>query len=356
MAYIEYKAGVAAANVRRFRDAFGGDFFYAVKANPTRALLEDFLHSGIAGFDVASVTEIECVREVSRTVPIICTHPVKTRDEIAAAFGTWGVRSFVVDSARELQKIKEICTIAELEVFVRVRTIDHSDMSNGDAREKFGASLEKAAVLLRDIRNAGATPSVSFHLGFSPTDSSSYRQVVTRIARMLDRHSLSVNRISIGGGFPMPQPRPDGAADRDCIPSAASLQGVHDVLRTVEFIAEPGRALAGTTMDLVVEVLLAEDGRVFIDDGVYTTLLDSAVMGKVFRISVETPGKSPATAPVTIFGRTCDSLDRLPGRYDLPVDLKDGDRLRIACVGAYGTGLTQNFNGLSTAPPLHRLA
>lgn len=355
MTHIEYKSHVATENVRRFREAFGGDFFYAVKANPMPDVLQDFYQSGIAGFDVASVDEIARVRKLSPTVPVICTHPVKTRDEIAELFWTWHVRSFVVDSFQELKKISDICTVRELEIFVRVKTLEGAETCKDAPLEKFGASMEDASRLLAAIHDMGATPSASFHLGFTPTGAGSYRQVVTRIGTIIERHGRSVNRISIGGGFPMMPSPLDGAADVEGVARHDSLQQSHVSLRNMTFIAEPGRALVADTMDLIVDILLVEGGRIFIDDGVYTTLLDAALMGKDFRISVETPGKSASTARFTIFGRTCDSVDRLPRPYELPRDLEEGDQLRVHSVGAYGPCLTHNFNGVSTAPPLHRL-
>ena len=46
-----------------------------------------------------------------------------------------------------------------------------------------------------------------------------------------------------------------------------------------------------------------------------------------------------------VFGPTCDSVDRLPPRFHLPIDLRDGDWIEFDQVGAYSSALTTSFNG-----------
>ena len=53
---------------------------------------------------------------------------------------------------------------------------------------------------------------------------------------------------------------------------------------------------------------------------------------------------SPA-ADFTVFGPTCDSLDRLPGSVRLPRTIQDGDYILISGMGAYSSATCTPFNG-----------
>ena len=55
--------------------------------------------------------------------------------------------------------------------------------------------------------------------------------------------------------------------------------------------------------------------------------------------------RTGAPLPRTIFGPTCDSLDRLPGTPALPADTAEGDWLIWQSMGAYVTGVSTLFNG-----------
>ena len=48
-----------------FQDNLKADVFYAVKANPSRWVIETLVEQGVNAFDVASLAEIELVRSVS---------------------------------------------------------------------------------------------------------------------------------------------------------------------------------------------------------------------------------------------------------------------------------------------------
>ncbi len=47
----------------------------------------------------------------------------------------------------------------------------------------------------------------------------------------------------------------------------------------------------------------------------------------------------------TLFGPTCDSLDRMDGGFWLPEDIAEGDWIEIGQLGAYGATLRTAFNG-----------
>ena len=79
---------------RWFQDNLKADVFYAVKANPSRWVIETLVESGVTAFDVASLAEIELVRSVSADARLAFMHPVKSRGAITRAYFDHGVRTF----------------------------------------------------------------------------------------------------------------------------------------------------------------------------------------------------------------------------------------------------------------------
>lgn len=75
---------------RWFQDNLKADVFYAVKANPSRWVIETLVEAGVRGFDVASIAEIELVRSVSDDVRLAFMHPVKSRSAITKAYFDYG--------------------------------------------------------------------------------------------------------------------------------------------------------------------------------------------------------------------------------------------------------------------------
>jgi ornithine decarboxylase len=51
------------------------------------------------------------------------------------------------------------------------------------------------------------------------------------------------------------------------------------------------------------------------------------------------------TSPKTVFGPTCDPLDVLPEKLELPKDIEEGDFIEFGTLGAYGCATMTRFNG-----------
>ncbi len=52
-----------------------------------------------------------------------------------------------------------------------------------------------------------------------------------------------------------------------------------------------------------------------------------------------------ASKPWKVFAPTCDPLDVLPARFDLPVDIRDEDDIAFGTLGACGIVTSTRFNG-----------
>ncbi|RVT85505.1 type III PLP-dependent enzyme [Rhodobacteraceae bacterium CCMM004] len=330
---------------RAFLAGFPGLVTYAVKANPDEAVVANLSAAGIAGFDVASVPEIEMVRRIAPSAALHYNNPVRTRREIAAAVAL-GVGSFSVDADSELDKLIALVP-AGAEISVRFKLPVKG--AAYDFGAKFGATVEAAAPLLARAAAAGFRPSLTFHPGTQCTDPAAWRAYIAAAAGIARAAAVRLHRLNVGGGFPshrLSGPAPELSAIFDEIARAtAAAFGAN----APALVCEPGRALVAEAFTLATEVRAVRDGgHVFLDDGIYGGLAELPLIGIIDRITVLDGDLRPRTgAPVprVIFGPTCDSMDRLPGEVALPGDIAEGDRVLFAGMGAYCTATCTRFNG-----------
>ncbi len=326
-----------------FVAAFPGDVLYAVKCNPDPSVLRALWDGGVRHFDCASIAEVALVRSLLPTADIHFMHPVKSRPAIAQAYHDHGVRDFVFDSAAELGKIlHETGDASDLGLMVRIAL--PAGPARYDLSGKFGAEPEKAAALLRAARPLARTLGVSFHVGSQCLDPLAWRAAIRLAGAVVRQAGVAIEVLDVGGGFPVAYPDaappPLGAFVAEIEAAADSLG-----LPNLRLWAEPGRALAAGAMSLVVQVQGRRGGMLFINDGIYGSLSDAGAPG--FRYPARLLRAS--TAPVQdfgFFGPTCDSADRMAGPFPLPADVREGDWIEIATLGAYGACLRTGFNGL----------
>ena len=112
-------------------------------------------------------------------------------------------------------------------------------------------------------------------------------------------------------------------------------------------ICEPGRALVAEAESLIVKVDLRKGDELYINDGGYGALYDSAQLGFVFPVRLIREGLDPnePLLPFEFWGPTCDSIDHMKGPFLLPASVREGDYIEIGNIGAYGRALASRFNG-----------
>jgi ornithine decarboxylase len=227
---------------RAFRTAFPGRTLYAVKCNPHPRVIQLLAESGIRDFDVASLAEIELVRELVPEAGLYFMHPVKDREAIREAYTRFGVRSYVVDHADELEKLFEETGGHDLQVFVRVETPKARDVLYHLAA-KFGAPPDEAAQLLRLAASRGARTALTFHVGSQCLDPKAYRTAFELLGEVLRQAESPLDCIDVGGGFPHAYPGVEAPPLADYVSEIrAGLQGL-SLETTPPLLAEPGRAL-----------------------------------------------------------------------------------------------------------------
>ncbi len=331
-----------------FNHQFPGRVAFAVKSNPNKLALTTLWNSGIRCFDVASIAEVELVNSLFPEAKQYFMHPVKSRQAIHRSYFDYGVRAFSLDSMEELYKILETTDNAQdLELFVRLHIPnEHAAL---ELSSKFGVHLEKADELLRITEAVCAKLGVCFHIGSQNLDPEDFHTALAQVKGLVDRAGVSIDVLDVGGGFP--------AAYPGFMPPA--LKGYMDAIKqsikaldfgNVELLCEPGRALVAEGGSLIVQVHARRDNALYINDGTYGSLFDAGQLKWNYPLRAIRPnGKfSGEMVDYTFYGPTCDSMDVMNGPFRLPADMQEGDWIEIGQMGAYGSAMRSDFNGLGS--------
>jgi ornithine decarboxylase len=313
------------------------------------------LHGSI-GFDCASAKEID---DALRHVPaarILYAQPCKRVEDVATA-ATLGVRTTVVDSVEEVEKL------AGWKGQVYVRMLVEDKGSKQPFGKKFGAPLAWVPRIAEAARVHGVSLSgLSFHVGSECQDPAQYTEAIEecgRASRILQSRGFSTEVVDVGGGF-----LPD---ERSFVAVAARIrESMKQWDPATRWVAEPGRFLASPTHTLYTKVIGKKrvwygdttDGgpkdeyvdptwRITVDESVYGSFSNIPFDGqKPVLERVETDYRRTVTKarPTMVFGRTCDSADLISNSAKLP-EVNVGDWLRIPNMGAYTTVTASEFNG-----------
>ncbi len=356
---------VVEANVQRWRRSLPTtELFFAVKANNDPLILH-YLNSLGCCFDTASAYEMQLVAALGVTGDrMILSHPAKDAATLAAMqkYRPW---AFVADKEKEIGRVRQAGVPSgdyAPAVFVRIRA--DSQNVNANLSEKFGCRPERAVEVLKFSRDAGFQQfGLSFHVGTQCYEASNYRRALTacrKIAADARDSGILVETIDIGGGYC------DGRVAQEKNTTHDELfeqigRDVAELGQGFRLLGEPGRYIVADAGTIIVQVLSEYSSdqtrrRIVIDEHVYGGLSGHWHDGRIFDFIPLRPAGakpfSPFRSVCTIFGATCDSIDRFDGEgrlTKLPADLDVGDFLLIPCAGAYSNSAGSSFNGLEPA-------
>ena len=329
-----------------FQNKFPGKILYSVKTNPHPVVLETLLDSGIKHYDVASIKEIETIKNLNPEVECSYMHTVKSREDIKEAYFKYNIKTFALDTKDELIKIIESTNHAkDLRLFVRVSVSnEHAEI---DLSKKFGAITSEAAGLLRLGKQYAYKLGLSFHVGSQCMHPISYAKGISEIGNIIKRTKIVPDIINVGGGFPTIYP--------DLVPQP--MQSYFDEIKKglknlklqklPEIICEPGRSLVAESGSTIVRVNLRKKQKLYINDGTYGTLFDAGTPNIVYPSRVIKNGRviSKKLTSFDFYGPTCDSMDYMKGPFILPNNIKENDYIELGQLGAYGLTFRTQFNG-----------
>ncbi|WP_165226599.1 type III PLP-dependent enzyme [Aquisphaera insulae] len=342
---------VVGRNVELLRNAFPDvDIWYALKSNPDERVVSCLATLGV-GFEVASASELRAVLGLG--IPsdrIVCLHTIKSPAFVRLLHDS-GISVMAVDCREEVQKLATIAPRSR--VVVRLETDGHG--SRVRLGGKFGCAPDEVVELARLARRSGLeSAGVTMHVGSQCEAIATWlgalnlcRAVCERLAEV----GAPPEIISLGGGLPVPYTTsvPPLAAIGGLVRDAA-IQRCGTAGCRVTF--EPGRSIAATAGTLVTSVIgtATRGGErwVYLDAGIYQGLFEWLPAAGGFAMPIVADHGERPFQRCRLAGPTCDSLDVLPGEFNLP-ELRTGDRLAFRFAGAYSTSVSTTFNGFD--PP-----
>jgi len=293
---------------------------------------------------------------------IIYAHPCKTNSYLRYV-ASQGVRQMTFDNADELHKIARLYPEAEL--YLRIITDDSSSLCRLSL--KFGAPLDSTDGLLALARELGLNVvGVSFHVGSGASDPCAFLKAVQDahvVFQQAASHGFSLKTLDVGGGFCS-----DNTFEQMAGVLRAALDEYFPAHTGINLIAEPGRYYAAGAFTLACNVIArraiegASDDSymVYVNDGMYGNF--SGIMfdhqhpvAKVLRAGGRTLYNTPAAESTgcvggieySIWGPTCDSIDRITDSIRFPQLLDVGDWLYFEDMGAYSKCSATAFNGFN---------
>jgi ornithine decarboxylase len=305
------------------------------------------------GFDCASKAEIEMVLDLGVDPSrIIYAQPCKTKSYVRYA-AEKGVKQMTFDNTDELYKIKRFFPTAEL--YLRILTDDSSSLCR--LSDKYGASMNTTRDLLLlakdlDLNVVG----VSFHVGSGASDPQSFARAVADSRIVFDQAydiGYNLKTLDVGGGF---------SGD-----SGNLFETMADVLSkaldehfppSVRIIGEPGRYYVASAFTLACNIIARRDivdpatgetnYMIYLNDGVYGNFSNL-----IFDHQFVTPrvlskrDTSTRSVDYSVWGQSCDGIDRITEMCTLHGVLDVGDWLYFEEMGAYTKCSATRFNGFT---------
>ena len=324
---------------------------FAVKANSNLAVLDVLARLG-SGFDIVSVGELERVLAAGADpARVVFSGVGKRADEMRRALEV-GIHCFNVESVAELERLDQVAgergwrAPVSLRVNPDVDAGTHPYISTGLKENKFGIDIHE----VEDVyRRAAAMAHIEIlgvdcHIGSQLTEVAPFVDALRRVLALIDRlvaAGIAIRHLDIGGGLGIryqdeTPPLPEDYARA----LTAELAG-----RELELIVEPGRAIAGNAGVLLtrVEYLKTTAAHNFaIVDAAMNDLIRPALYGAWQDIVPVLPRDDGGARRWDIVGPVCETGDFL-GK-DRELALAPGDLLAVRSAGAYGFGMSSNYN------------
>ncbi len=345
--YLLLDLGIVAYNYKRLCAAMPkARHYYAIKANPDHDVLTTLVALG-GQFEVASVQEIDmCLAAGASPDKILYGNPLKKEREIAAAYKR-GITEYVFDEYSDLEKIARAAPGSK----VICRIVADGKGAVSPLTVKFGALFEHAEEWLKKAPDLGLVPyGISFHAGSQQLHPESWEKPMKEAGKIfaaLEEAGHKLKVVDVGGGFPV-RYRSDVPTIEDFGKAIVSYSEKYFKSPPLLY-TEPGRYMTGDAGFILSEVVqISQDYEnpelrwIYLDIGRYGGLVEEKIDYPLIT------KKNGPTGPITLSGQTCDSNDviyRECFNYQLPLDLKEGDKVVLAFTGAYTTTYSTTLNG-----------
>jgi len=325
---------------------------YAVKANGNPHLLKIIRDEGIS-VDSSSPVELQLASRMDFPMQhCIYTGNYESKEDFEIALGLGCIMN-LDDGSRleELAKIR-LPEVVSFRINPGMGRGSHEKITTGGEKAKFGIPFENMAAV---YENAGALGIKRFGIhvmtGSNILDAEHFANVTSllfdHIEKYLSPLNIKLEFINIGGGLGIPYKPGESELDLDATfknvktvfdSRLASLNVGKPVLAM-----EPGRFIIGDCGHVIAKVQhIKQSYRSFLGiDAGMSTILRPAMYDAYHE--VEVLNSSDEKADYFVCGQICESSDVFPEKRRLN-KASVGDLVAIHNAGAYGFGMSSNYN------------
>lgn len=332
------------------------EIFYAVKANPSLAVLKTFARLGL-GADVASRGEIAAALAAGFPPErLVMAGPGKTERDLDAAARA-RLLGINVEGPAELDRLERIARRLRRRIPVQLRLNPPGGrrervlIIGGEGAGKFGMSPALARETLAARPRWPHLDISGFHV-FQASNELDADAFVGNVRRILDlaldfarRYEVPMRIVDFGGGFGIPYEPDEEPLDlarlKRGLRKVAEEADAEPLLAGTRLLFEPGRFLSGPAGVYVGRVLEVKESAAgptpvyaVVDGGIHH-MLRPALFGPHPVRLIAARRRSGRRKPVTVGGPLCTSQDVLASSILLPVPAP-GDLVALANAGAYG--------------------
>lgn len=326
--------------------------YYAIKSNADSRIIQT-LDGLVDGYDIASLGEFNHLASLGvKPDRMLYSNPVKIPEHIKKTRQA-GIQYYAFDSMDEINKLSSLAPGAN--VYLRLKVSDYG--SRFPLSKKFGVDPLHAVAYMDMAAEKGLNPcGLAFHVGSQSENPHTWAvafETCGKVIEKLANAGIEVNFLNIGGGFPASYTERITTINQ--IAKVINSSIAKHIPSHIRVVAEPGRYISAESSVAVTTVIGRENRAgsdwIFLDMGVFQGLLEPLEI-EAWRYPIFTDYGRKAAAFARSFvltGPTCDAYDTLGLDYELPSNLKLGDRLYIGSVGAYSMVYSSKFNGFE--PP-----
>jgi len=324
---------------------------YAVKANSNIGVLNVLARLG-AGFDIVSLGELErVILAGGDPAKVVFSGVAKREDEMRRALEL-GIHCFNVESEAELDRLNSVASELDKVAAISLRVnpdVDagtHPYISTGLKDNKFGVAIDDAVRIYTYANSLSHldVQGVDCHIGSQLTEIAPFLDALDRLLLLIDtlaEQGITIRHLDLGGGL--------GVCYTDEVPPTPQeyIGAVIDKLgdRPLKLIFEPGRSIAANAGILItkVEFLKCTEHKNFaIIDGAMNDLIRPALYSAYMEIIPAEIREEGEVRRFDLVGPVCESGDFL-GK-DRELNIEPGDLLAVCSAGAYGFGMSSNYN------------
>lgn len=329
--------------------------YYAIKANNNLAVVSILRQEG-AGADCSCIPEIEIANKAGvRNEDILYSGVYNSNEELRYA---------VEHNTRiNLEDVSQLDRLAKMKIpdFLCFRI--NPGIGKGSFEGLIFAGPDaKFGIIERDVKKAYkkakelGVKRFGIHMmtGSNVLDPDYFEEVVEKLldiaGPVAEQLNIKFDFIDIGGSLGVPYKPEEDELDIDNVAKrvVAKLKGKLKQYGMGEpyLIHEPGRYLvcdAGVLLTTVASIKHGYKHFIGVDAGM-NTLLRPAIYGAYHEILYANDLNKKHDTKVNVVGQICENTDQLAKDRLMPADIKVGDVLAILDVGAYGFGMSSQYN------------